>query len=114
MSHQVSAQGFDLTDALREACLQEAQTKLQPLCNHMIQTRWALSLAKNGKKIAHLTWKDGMLAGDATVETENMYESIHLCAKKALEQIKKQHTKRLHDKRGAGALPVSSILVNES
>jgi ribosome-associated translation inhibitor RaiA len=96
----VSAHGFDLTDAIRTTCLEEAQDKLMPLALHNFSTRWTLSF-EAGEHVAHLSWTDGGFRGDVTVKTIDMYQSIHQASKKAHDQIKKSHEKRYSHKQGA-------------
>lgn len=93
MPVQVTAHGFDLTDALRENCLAESTDKLAALALHLFSSRWTLSL-DGGEHVAHLAWKDGPVQGDVTVKSIDMYTSIHQASKKAIEQIKKAHAKR--------------------
>lgn len=105
MPIQVAAQGFELTDGLRDCCTNEAKDKLLPLALHNFSSRWALSL-EAGEHVAHLHWVDGPFHGDVTVQTSDMYQSIHQCAKKAMEQIKKAHDKRYdHHKAPKNLIP---------
>ena len=93
MPIQVAAHGFEMTDGLRNSCIEETSDRLQPLALHNFGSRWALSL-EAAEHVAHLTWTDGPFHGDVTVRSNDMYTSIHQCTKKAVEQIKKAHDKR--------------------
>ena len=93
MPNQVAAHGFDLTDAIRESCLEETKEKLMSIAQNNFSSRWTLSLEKL-EHVAHISWSDGPFHGDATVKSNDMYQSIHQAAKKAFEQIKKAHEKR--------------------
>lgn len=97
MAFQVSAHGFELSEALRENCMSEVGDKLQPLAVNNFSAKWMLSLEAHDQ-IAHLIWQDGSFRGDAVGRSEDMYTSIHQAVKKAAEQIKKAHEKR-HDNR---------------
>lgn len=107
MPFQVAAHGFELTDAIRESCQEEARDKLQPLALHNFSSRWTLSLDGN-EHVAHVTWNDGTFHGDATVKSVDMYKSIHQASKKAAEQMKKAHDKR-YDHHHKGALKTSQV-----
>jgi hypothetical protein len=93
MANQVAAHGFILTQALRDCCEGESNDKLRPLALHNFGSRWALSLEGNNH-VAHLTWNDGPFHGDVTIKSEDMYQSIHGASKRAMEQMKKAHSKR--------------------
>ena len=97
MPIQVAAHGFEMTEALRETCLQETKDKLQQLALHNFSAKWMLSLEKEDH-IVHVAWNDGRFHGDCTVRSTDMYNSIHQCAKKAVEQIKKAHDKAYDNK----------------
>lgn len=107
MPFQVAAHGFELTDAIRESCQEEASDKLQPLALQNLSTRWTLSL-DGDDHVAHLNWSDGTFHGDATAKSPDMYKSIHLASKKAAEQMKKAHDKRF-DHHRKGALKASQV-----
>ncbi|MBX9704186.1 MAG: HPF/RaiA family ribosome-associated protein [Silvanigrellaceae bacterium] len=94
MAIQVAAHGFELTDALRNACEHETSERLKPIANHELKVKWILSMERE-QQIVHLSWFDGNLNGDVTVKSDDMYNSIHQCAKKAHEQIVKSHEKRI-------------------
>jgi ribosome-associated translation inhibitor RaiA len=89
----VSAHGFELTEAIRNACVEECEDRILPVARHNFGARWTLHL-EHLTHSAHIAWNDGQFSGDATVKSEDMYTSIHQAAKKALEQIKKAHEKR--------------------
>ncbi len=93
MSILVSAHGFEITQALKDACEAETSERLSPLALHTLKTRWTLSQERE-EQIAHIIWDDGSFHGDTTVKTNDMYSSIHQCAKKAAEQMKKSHDKK--------------------
>lgn len=93
MSIQVSADGFELTNSLREACESETQEKLSAIALNNLTTKWILSIQRE-EQVAHLTWHDGIFHGDVTVKSGDMYTSIHQCGKKAAEQMKKSHDKK--------------------
>jgi len=93
MANQVAAHGFELTQALRECCEAESTEKLKPLALHNFGSRWALSLEGNDH-VVHLTWNDGPFHGDVTIRSPDMYHSIHGATRRAMEQIKKAHSKR--------------------
>jgi ribosome-associated translation inhibitor RaiA len=93
MTFQVAAHGFALTQAIQDSCQSETEEKLQHLALHNFSSRWTLSL-EAGEHVAHLKWTDGPFHGDVTVKSHDMYNCIHQCAKKGLEQIKKAHSKR--------------------
>jgi ribosomal subunit interface protein len=90
---QISAHGFELTEALKEACIAETEERLKPIARHNFSCRWTLNL-ENLQHSAHIAWNDGQFHGDATVKSEDMYTSIHHSAKKSAEQIKKAHEKK--------------------
>jgi ribosome-associated translation inhibitor RaiA len=93
MTIQVSALGFELTDAIRSACLAECEERMMPVARHNFGARWTLQL-ENLDHSAHIAWNDGQFYGDVTVKSSDMYTSIHQASKKALEQMKKAHEKR--------------------
>ncbi len=93
MPIQVSADGFELTNALRESCEGETKEKLLPIALSNVKAKWVLSIQRE-EQVAHLIWHDGIFNGDVTVKTKDMYSSIHQCAKKAAEQMKKSHEKK--------------------
>jgi ribosome-associated translation inhibitor RaiA len=93
MTIQVSADGFELTNALRQACESETSDKLNPIALSNIKAKWVLSIQREDQ-VAHLLWDDGIFHGDVTVKSTDMYNSIHQCAKKAAEQMKKSHEKK--------------------
>ncbi|BBH54276.1 HPF/RaiA family ribosome-associated protein [Fluviispira sanaruensis] len=93
MPIQVAAHGFELTQPLKEACEAESKDKLHSIALNHIKTKWTLSIQRE-EQIAHLTWVDGAFNGDVTVKSTDMYNSIHQCAKKAVEQLKKSHAKK--------------------
>ena len=95
MPIQITAHGFDLSEAIKESCTVEALEKLTPLAQHQFQSKWTLSL-EAGSHVTHLMWKDGPFQGDVTVKSGDMYDSIHQATKKACEQMKKAHSKRNH------------------
>ena len=97
MSIQVAADGFELTSALRDACEAETKDKLHPIALSNITTKWTLSIQRE-EQISHLIWSDGGFNGNVTVKSSDMYNSIHQCAKKALEQMKKSHEKKQNHK----------------
>lgn len=105
MPYQVTAQGFELTEGLRENCMVETKDKLQTLALHNFNCRWALSLEAL-VHVAHLTWTDGPFGGDVTVKTDDMYNSIHQATKKAMEQIKKAHDKRYDHHKASKVVPI--------
>jgi ribosome-associated translation inhibitor RaiA len=112
MPIQVAAHGFDITEALRQSCIEEAKDKVQSLAQHNFTAKWTLSVER-GEHIAHITWKDGEFHGDASSRTSDMYGSIRQSAKKAMEQLKKAHGKayapgRRMGKHGLGDAAVSS------
>ena len=100
MSIQVAAHGFELTNALKEACEAETKDKLHSIALNNITTKWTLSIQREDQ-IAHLIWADGTFNGNVTVKTPDMYNSIHQCAKKALEQMKKSHEKKQNHHKGS-------------
>jgi ribosome-associated translation inhibitor RaiA len=100
MSIQVAAHGFELTTALKEACEAETKDKLHSIALNNITTKWTLSIQREDQ-IAHLIWADGTFNGNVTVKTPDMYNSIHQCAKKALEQMKKSHEKKQNHHKGS-------------
>lgn len=92
---QISAHGFDLTASLRECCEGETNERLIPIARSEFSVRWTLS--KDGDEhCAKLHWNDGVYHGDMHHVAEDMYATIHHCAKKAAEQMKKTHT-RVHE-----------------
>jgi ribosome-associated translation inhibitor RaiA len=93
MSIQIAAHGFELTQALKEVCESEIKDKLYPIALSQVSTKWTLSIERE-QQIAHLIWTDGAFNGNVTVKTLDMYNSIHQCTKKALEQMKKSHAKK--------------------
>ena len=93
MPIQVSADGFELTDALKDSCETETTDKLQPISLNSLKAKWTLSMQRE-EQVAHLIWNDGIFHGDVTVKSKDMYNSIHQCAKKAAEQMKKSHDKK--------------------
>lgn len=93
MPIQVSADGFELTNTLRDHCETETKEKLQPISLKTIKAKWVLSIQRE-EQVAHLIWDDGIFHGDVTVKSTDMYNSIHQCAKKAVEQMKKSHEKK--------------------
>ena len=99
MSIQVAAHGFELTSTLKEACEAETIEKLHSIALNNVITKWTLSIERE-EKIAHLIWADGTFNGNVTVKSHDMYSSIHLCAKKALEQMKKSHEKKQNHHKG--------------
>jgi ribosome-associated translation inhibitor RaiA len=100
MSIQVAAHGFELTNSLKEACETETIDKLHSIALNNITTKWTLSIQREDQ-IAHLIWVDGTFNGNVTVKTSDMYNSIHQCAKKALEQMKKSHEKKQNHHKGS-------------
>ncbi|WP_397599392.1 HPF/RaiA family ribosome-associated protein [Silvanigrella sp.] len=108
MSIQVAAHGFELTTALKEACEAETKDKLHAIALNNITTKWTLSIQRE-EQISHLIWSDGTFNGNVTVKSSDMYNSIHQCAKKALEQMKKSHEKKQNHK---GSKLVHAIPVN--
>lgn len=101
MPIQVSADGFELTNPLRAACESETKEKLQPISLNAIKAKWVLSIQRE-EQVAHLIWDDGIFHGDVTVKSTDMYNSIHQCAKKAAEQIKKSHEKKQNRHKSSG------------
>jgi ribosomal subunit interface protein len=99
MSTQVSADGFELTNALRDYCDSETKERLQPISLKVVNARWTLSIERE-EQVSHLTWNDGIFHGDVTVKSTDMYNSIHQCAKKASEQMKKSHEKKQNHHKG--------------
>lgn len=97
-SVQVSAHGFELTEALRDTCVEETEEKMQSLACSNFHARWVLSI-ESINHVAHVTWGDGSFHGDATVKSDDMYLSISRSAKTAHEQIKKAHEKRFNHHR---------------
>ncbi|MGY3802590.1 HPF/RaiA family ribosome-associated protein [Pigmentibacter ruber] len=97
MPIQVAADGFELTNALKDACEAETKDKLYPIALNNITTKWTLSIQRE-EQISHLIWSDGSFNGNVTVKSSDMYNSIHQCAKKALEQMKKSHEKKQNHK----------------
>ncbi len=93
MTIQVSADGFELSSALHDACEAETKDRLQPISLHAIKAKWILSIQRE-EQVAHILWDDGIFHGDVTVKSTDMYNSIHQCAKKASEQMKKSHEKK--------------------
>ncbi len=93
MPIQVSAHGFEITASLKEACDKEVKERLSPLSLNSLKAKWILSIERQ-EHISHLIWDDGIFHGDITVKTNDMMSSIHQCAKKAAEQIKKSHDKK--------------------
>ena len=93
MPIQVSADGFELTLALKNSCETETKDKLQPISLNSVKAKWVLSIQRE-EQVAHLIWNDGIFHGDVTVKSTDMYNSIHQCAKKAAEQMKKSHEKK--------------------
>jgi ribosome-associated translation inhibitor RaiA len=93
MPIQVSADGFELTSALKDSCEAETREKLQPISLSTVKAKWILSIERE-EQVAHLIWNDGIFNGDVKVKTKDMYGSIHQCAKKAAEQMKKSHEKK--------------------
>jgi ribosome-associated translation inhibitor RaiA len=93
MPIQVAAHGFEMTEALRTSCTEESKEKLQVLALHNFSAKWTLSLERD-EHIAHVNWADGPFRGDASARSADMYGSIRLVAKKAMEQMKKAHGKR--------------------
>lgn len=93
MSVQISAHGFQLTEALRESCEFETNDRLKTIARHNFSAKWILTL-DGGNHSAKLHWNDGQFHGDLTHSSEDMYITISHCAKKAAEQIKKAHEKR--------------------
>ncbi|MES2614588.1 MAG: HPF/RaiA family ribosome-associated protein [Bdellovibrionota bacterium] len=93
MPIQVSADGFELTSALKESCEAETKERLLPISLSTVKAKWVLSVQRE-EQVAHLIWNDGIFHGDVTVKTTDMYSSIHQCAKKASEQMKKSHEKK--------------------
>jgi ribosome-associated translation inhibitor RaiA len=93
MPIQVAAHGFNMTDSIRQSCIDETTERLQSLALHNFTSRWTLSL-EAGEHVAHINWTDGSFHGDATVKSADMYQSIHSATKKAVEQMKKAHSKR--------------------
>ena len=93
MPIQVVAHGFEMTEALKTYCQEESRAKLLPLAASNFSAKWNLSV-EHGEHIAHITWADGSFKGDATVHSQDMYQSIRQSTKKALEQIKRAHAKR--------------------
>ena len=109
MSIQVAAHGFDLTSALKEACEAETTDKLNSIALNNIITKWTLSIEREDQ-IAHLIWSDGTFNGNVTVKSFDMYNSIHLCAKKALEQMKKSHEKKQnHHHQKGSKIPIQCL-----
>jgi ribosome-associated translation inhibitor RaiA len=111
MPIQVAAHGFPLTDAIRDSCVTETREKLQPLALHNFSARWVLSL-EAGEHVTHVNWTDGSFHGDVTVKTSDMYQSIHHAGKKAVEQLKKAHSKR-YDHNHASGMPVANGFSNK-
>lgn len=93
MNIQVSADGFELTNALRDACESETTERLMPISLSNVNAKWILSIQRE-EQVAHIIWHDGIFHGDVTVKSTDMYNSIHQCAKKASEQMKKSHEKK--------------------
>lgn len=90
---QVSADGFELTQSMKDACEVEVNERLQSLAVKSLHVKWVLFIER-AEQAAHMTWQDGVFHGDVTVRSGDMYNSIHQCAKKASEQIKKSHEKK--------------------
>ncbi|APJ04626.1 HPF/RaiA family ribosome-associated protein [Silvanigrella aquatica] len=112
MSIQVAAHGFDLTPALKDACEAETKDKLNSIALYHISTKWTLSIEREDQ-IAHLIWIDGIFNGNVTVKSSDMYNSIHQCAKKALEQMKKSHEKKQNHHHHKGSKLNFEVPVNE-
>ncbi len=93
MPIQVSADGFEITNPLKSACETEIKEKLTPIALNSVKAKWTLSIERE-EQVAHLIWQDGIFHGDVTVKSTDMYNSIHQCAKKAAEQMKKSHDKK--------------------
>ena len=93
MTIQISADGFELTNALRESCESETIDKLHPISLNNVKAKWVLSIQREDQ-VAHLLWDDGIFHGDVTVKSTDMYNIIHQCEKKASEQMKKSHEKK--------------------
>ncbi len=101
MPIQVSAHGFEITEALRQSCIEESKEKIQNLAQHNFSAKWTLSLER-GEHIAHVVWNDGEFRGDASARTNDMYGSIRQTAKKAMEQLKKAHGRAYEPGRRSG------------
>lgn len=102
MPIQVAAHGFEMTESLQTNCVDESREKLQAIALHSssFTAKWTLSL-EHGTHVAHVAWADGSFKGDATVKSVDMYQSIRQCAKKAQEQMKKAHGKRIAPRKTA-------------
>ena len=98
MPIQVAAHGFQLTDALKEACTAESKEKMQAIAVSNFSAKWTLSL-NAAEHVAHVTWGDGSFHGDATARSADMYSSVAKAAKIAHEQMKKMREKRFDEKR---------------
>jgi ribosome-associated translation inhibitor RaiA len=98
---QVAAHGFEITESLRNTCVDESKDKLQSLAQHNFSARWSLSIER-GEHIAHINWGDGEFHGDASARSSDMYGSIRLCTKKVMEQMKKAHGKAYEPGRRSG------------
>jgi len=108
MPVQVFAQGFDMTDAIRQACEAEFKERLQPIGMQNVSAKFKLSLEK-GEHVAHVAWADGPYLGDATSKSEDMYQSIRLSVKKSAEQMKKTHSKIMERRKdGQEEIPENS------
>lgn len=105
MDIQISGLGLALKDALKKSCLNSTHNRFQSLTTQSLRADWRLLIEK-GRQTAKLTWVDGKFKGYTKAASNDMYQSIHDCLKKASEQMKKAHKRVIQRPRVDKFFPV--------
>jgi ribosome-associated translation inhibitor RaiA len=96
MNVSIAAHGFDLTDAIKEACRAAAEDAFPSLSESdegERKVRWHLSL-DGDSRTAHISWKSGIDQGDVTVSDPQLYSAIHEAAVIARRSIAEKRERR--------------------
>lgn len=93
MSVVVHAHGFDLSEALKNACVGEIKHRLEPMLHGQLLARW--SLYRDGRDwVAFLSWHERRQhQGHVRIRSDDLYKSISLAGKVAADQMGHQHHK---------------------